>query len=119
MKLSSLVLGASALVVAFAQGACDTEGFGKPRGGLRLAIELKGQDDVSVVGTRLAPLALTTDIPQPFVTPDQVREFVPDSGEGTATSNDPFRVSPEFEELLALQHPPAGTRPWEHLGIPR
>jgi hypothetical protein len=66
MKLSSLVLGSSVVILAFAQGACDTDGFGKPRGGPRLTVELIGHDDVKVVGSRLEPLALAIDVPQPF-----------------------------------------------------
>lgn len=66
MKLSSLTLASAVTVLAFAQGACDTQGFGTPRGGARLAIELIGQDDVNVVGTRLQPRPLSIDVPQPF-----------------------------------------------------
>ncbi len=66
MKLSSLTLGAAVVTLALAQGACDSQGFGKPRGGPRLQIELTGQDDTAVVGARLAPLPLTVDVAQPF-----------------------------------------------------
>jgi len=66
MKLSSLILGAAVTTLALAQGACDSQGFGKPRGGPRLAIELVGQDDTAVVGTRIDPLPLSIDVPQPF-----------------------------------------------------
>ncbi|MBX3264741.1 MAG: hypothetical protein KF782_34025 [Labilithrix sp.] len=61
-----LLLGASVLAVACTQGACDTQGFASPRGGTRLAVELVGADDPDVVGTRLRPLALSIDQPQPF-----------------------------------------------------
>ena len=66
MKLSSLILGAAVPVLAIAQGACDTTGFGKTRGGSRLTIELIGGNETSIVGTRLAPLPLSIDVPQPF-----------------------------------------------------
>ena len=71
------------------------------------------------IGQLLSTTPVNTEIPRPFVSPEQVRQYVPECGEGTTASNDPFEVSPEFEELLALEHPPAGTRPWEQLGIPR
>jgi phospholipase C len=71
------------------------------------------------IGQLLSTRPVNTDFPRPFISPDSVREYVPECGEGTASGNDPFEVSPEFRELLALKHPPAGTRPWEQLGIPR
>jgi phospholipase C len=71
------------------------------------------------IGQLLSTTPVNAGIPRPFVSPDQVRQYVPECDEGTAVSNDPFEVSPEFQELLALHHPPAGTRPWEHLSIPR
>jgi len=66
MRLSPLLLGTTIAVLALAQGACDTSGFGKPRGGFTLAVDLKGKDDPAVVGSRLYPLPLLTDSPQPF-----------------------------------------------------
>jgi hypothetical protein len=66
MKPSSILLGSFVAVLAISQGACDTQGFGKPRGGRRLTVELKGQDDEKVVGSRLSPLNLSIDEPQPF-----------------------------------------------------
>lgn len=66
LRMARLLLGASVVAVACTQGACDTQGFGKPRGGPRLTVELIGQDDPKVVGSRLKPLALSVDEPQPF-----------------------------------------------------
>jgi len=66
MKLSSLVFAAAIPVLVVAQGACDSSGFGAARGGRRLTIELIGQDDINVVGTRLDPRPLAIDVPQPF-----------------------------------------------------
>jgi hypothetical protein len=60
------LLAASFVVLACGQSACDSDGFGKPRGGRRLTIELVGQDDPAVVGTKLKPLDLTIDTPQTF-----------------------------------------------------
>jgi hypothetical protein len=71
------------------------------------------------MGQLLSTTPVNTDIPQPFVTASTVRKYVPECTEGTKVAHDPFVVSPEFQELLALKHPPAGTRPWEELGIPR
>jgi phospholipase C len=71
------------------------------------------------IGQLLRTTPVNTDIPRPFVLPESVRQYVPDCAEDTTDAIDPFQVSPEFEELLALEHPPAGTRPWEQLGIPR
>jgi hypothetical protein len=31
---------------------------------------------------------------------------------------DPFRIAPEFEDLLELTHRPATVRPWEQIGAP-
>lgn len=53
----------SIFVVALVGAGCS-DGFGKPRGGPRLSVELKDADKVA--GTRLRPLALKIDSPQPF-----------------------------------------------------
>jgi hypothetical protein len=76
MRLSSLCLGTAVVVFALVQGACDTKGFGHPQGGHRLEVELhagpKGPiadpsgDTTNILGSRLAPLPLTVDSPQPF-----------------------------------------------------
>lgn len=66
VRAARLLLGASVVAAACTQNACDTRGFGEPRGGLRLTVELIGADDPKVVGSRLKPLALSIDEPQPF-----------------------------------------------------
>lgn len=76
MKLSTLVLAASTTVLAFAQGACSSDGFGRVPSGMRLVVELRetplgriedpNGDNTAFVGSRLAPLPLVVDAPQPF-----------------------------------------------------
>lgn len=60
---SSLVLAALVSSCAITQGACS-DGWGKPRSGARLTVELKDADKVA--GSKLDPLPLIVDTPQPF-----------------------------------------------------
>jgi hypothetical protein len=109
MKLSSLrslvpktTLGVTVVLLAFAQGACDTEGFGRPRGGPRLTIELKGQDDANIVGTRLRPLALSVDAPQSFRI---VVRAVDANGNPDATFNRYVRIAAKPGAIERLESP--------------
>ncbi len=49
-----------------AEGACTTQGFGKPRDGRKLTLSLEGEDDPKRFGSSLEPLPLLVDTPLPF-----------------------------------------------------
>lgn len=66
MKPSSLLFGGIVAAMSLGGGACSSEGFGKRGDGRRLVVDLVGKDDVTVVGTRLAPRDLSIDVPQSF-----------------------------------------------------
>lgn len=107
MKLSSLSLGAIALVLSGVQGACDTDGFGKPRGGPRLVIELIGEPGVNALGTRLEPRPLAIDVPQPF----RIRvRAIDESGNVDPTFNRYVRVSAKPGAIERIESPDADGR---------
>jgi hypothetical protein len=66
MKHSSLLLGSIAACFTLAQGACSSQGFGRPRDGRKLVLQLEGEDDPRIFGTALDPLPLTVDTPLPL-----------------------------------------------------
>ena len=107
MKLSSLSLGAAVVVLAVAQGACDTKGFGELRGGRRLTVELIGNDDINVVGTRLEPRPLSIDVPQPFRI---VVRAVDRNGQVDPTFNGHVRISSKPGAIERIESPDADGR---------
>ncbi len=107
MKLSTLLFGAAVPVLLVAQGACDSSGFGKPRGGSRLTIELIGQDDINVVGTRLDPRPLSINTPQPFRI---IVRAVDVNGRVDASFNGYVRISSKPGAIERLDSPDADGR---------
>ena len=69
------------------------------------------------IGQLLSTTVVNGDIPSPLIAPDLITRFAPECTE-TDDKRDPFVKAPEFDELLALEHPPAVVRPWEKLGVP-
>jgi hypothetical protein len=63
--MKKIILGALICGSALAQGACS-DGFGTPKRGSRLTVDLIGADDPKIVGTKLDPLPLQVEKPQPF-----------------------------------------------------
>ncbi len=96
MKLSHFTLGTVIVGLALAQGACASEGFGKPRGARRLVVELRkpealaDKDDEVVFGSALKPLPLAIDTPQAFRI---VVRAVDLSGNTDPTFNGSVRIS--------------------------
>jgi Phosphoesterase family len=71
------------------------------------------------IGQLLTTTRVDGDLPSPLIPPDTISKFVPECTEDAAEEKrDPFRVAPEFEDLLALAHRPATVRPWEQIGAP-
>lgn len=107
MKPSTLTLGVTAAVLTIAQGACDARGFGEPRGGRRLTVQLIGADDTNVVGTRLAPRALAVDAPEPFRI---VVRAVDLDGNVDASYNGYVRISSKPGAIERIEAPDADGR---------
>ena len=71
------------------------------------------------IGQLLTTTRVDGDLPSPLIPPDTISKFVPECTEDAAEEKrDPFRIAPEFEDLLALTHRPATVRPWEQIGAP-
>ncbi len=71
------------------------------------------------IGQLLTTTRVNDDLPSPLIPPDTISKFVPECTEDAAEEKrDPFRIAPEFEDLLALTHRPATVRPWEQIGAP-
>ena len=100
----SAPLGALAFFIAV-QPACQGEYFGSSKGGSRLVVTLSDAD--SVAGTRLKPLALKVNTPQPFKVTVQA---INDRGQIDTAFNGYVRMSSKPGAIDRIDSPDADGR---------